>query len=194
MRPRRSWLVVVAVLVVAGATSCSHGSKSGARTPPHTGKSEPTTTLSPAQIIASLARCPSGGLGGKSLSALNDRVLGADKKLVPLDSLHVQICQYDGNSERLIGMRVLGSPVAAQVERVANAQPIATSDRGGVTCTPAQPLYLVTFASDKQHVTTLNGCLAVSNGDFLAHPTEKWLSDLRSYITPPAPHGPATTS
>jgi len=180
--------VAIAALVVMTATSCDGGESAPTK---HAARSTTSTTLSPAQIVDNLANCPAFGLSGKSLSELNAGVHGVAERLVPINVSHVQICRYDGNSERLVGMRVFGPPVAGRIELEANSPP-QPSGNGLGSCTPAQPVYLVTFIGDRQHVVTLAGCLGVGNGDFLGDANENWLNELQRYTTPRAPTATTT--
>jgi hypothetical protein len=146
-----------------------------------------TTPASTPHVVANLGPCPKLFPFGPA-SGLNTGVSGLDKKLVPIAALSVRLCRYDlvevnvhTSTFPLAGSGILTGAPATQLEGLANHLPTAQT-RG---CGSGQ-LFLLTFASETQHVDVEEGtnakdptgCGPVNGKWGGGQSTGQWLNEL----------------
>jgi hypothetical protein len=184
MRATRRALGAFLAVAILLATGCSGsgGDRSSATTTTTSSLSSGPYNTEPAPVVADFAPCRTRL--DPSVRDQNEGIHGLGRRLVPIDATRLRVCRYDGQSERLTGTGLLGSPPARQVaiETNALAPTLRYTGPGRDTCLASGPVYTLTFTDDETQVNVIVvGCLAALNGDRLGRPTTRWFNELQHY-------------
>ena len=184
---RRAFCAAVATVAVLVA-GCSSAGKQAAPMTTNPTRPNTTTTVSPWHVVGDLRKCSSKA-PTEPVTNLNAGMQGLDKKLVPITAVTVRVCRYP----QAIAPSFYDSQAAGQFETLTNRLAIqsAAGAPGIVGCADG-PLYVLTFASDKEQVDIeARGCGKATNGVLDANPNTHWLNLLQTPTMEPPPLTPA---
>jgi hypothetical protein len=152
-----------------------------------------TTTVSPSRAVNNLGPCPKQD-PNVDVARANAGVVGLNRRLVPVPSTAVRVCDYLYSSgdtpTRLLASGLLGRSGSEALEAATNTLPLQSPGPGDCPGpeTPADlvsHIFLLSFvdASRQVDVYAVNGRCGSgpSNGTLNAGLTTTWLNDLHRY-------------